>query len=132
MKLIMLLTIASAILTACSSIPSKMAEVHRGMTRAEAETILGAPDSASVGVGLETAYYDRVVAFGTRETFFVEYDNGLVNRAGSLGRRGPGPSMASMPQPMPTYQQPVYQVPIRRPVNCTSNTFSGTTYTNCN
>lgn len=34
-------------------------------------------------------------------------------------------------QPMPTYQAPAYQMPVRQHTNCTTSFVGGTAYTNC-
>lgn len=130
------------ILSACSSIPSKMNELKYGMPKQDALSLLGKPDSVSGDQNGETGIWDRVVAFGTYETFFVRFEGDRVVRYGSLGRRGPSAQQVQVMQQQMYQQQQLQQhsndaivnaTQQSRPINCTSqNMGGGMTTTNCN
>jgi hypothetical protein len=131
------LTIFVLLLLGCSSIPGKMNKLTPGMPESEAVNILGEPDTTSANSKYKYLFYTVTTSFGVQDTFYVITDNGYVDSFGQMPRQQINPAAAAailnnMNRP-PAAAQPVYQMPLNKPmnVNCTSNQLGSTTYTNC-
>jgi hypothetical protein len=117
-----------------------MSQLKYGMPKDDAISLLGKPDSMSGDAQGETATYDRIVAFGVREKFYVRFEGEHVVKYGSLGQYGPSAAQVQAMQNQMYQQQMMQQQNTqqlqnnmiqRQPVSCTSQQNGSMTYTNC-
>lgn len=121
----------------CSSIPGKLEKLEVGMSKAQMTEIMGSPSERAVGPGSETLYYTHSgVGAEYYRAFYVVLENSQVVSFGPARSGASSLTINSMPQiqvPQSTYQPiPVYQAPVNRPTNCTTNMVGQQAYTTCN
>lgn len=133
---------AATCLVACTTVPTRMNKLEMGMTKAQAEDVMGTPDAVYAhrdgyllsythkpfGSWFPDAYFvkvvdDKVVSFGKVEPDQDDLDRRRAAAAFMLGR-----SMT----PIQPYQNTTYQMPVNKPINCTTNNIGTTAYTSCN
>jgi outer membrane protein assembly factor BamE (lipoprotein component of BamABCDE complex) len=121
-------------LSACTSMPKKMNSLSRGMSKSEVIQTMGTPNSTAADSNGETLVYKdgphvylvqlkdgKVDAYGEGPVDQVELEREARRKAAARA------AFSQIGQP-----QQAYQIPVNRPMSCTSNKLGQTTYTNCN
>jgi len=89
MKKLLALLGLLAILTSCTSVGTKMSRINSGMTKPEVLNILGKPESAGGGSGVEVLHYVQDEGWWKFSYFFVRFVDGKVESYGPETRRNP-------------------------------------------
>jgi hypothetical protein len=118
----------------CASAPEKMSGLRVGMTKEEALNVMGSPDQTAANTRAEALFYRK-----GWDWYYVNLVDGKVESYGQkpvsesemANRRAAAAFMMAHPAQVQPVQQPVYQMPVRRPVNCMTNQVGSTAFTNC-